>query len=381
MLRPVFNKGVLGALAPIVVAARLFAIQGSPDTTGKYLAGLAVPAATSSITTTGENPWLIHSQHLDRAWARTQQQQLPAIASWAPQFLGAAYQETGTMFYMFSGPDFLYAHAFFPNARTYILCGTEPVGNIPDLTAISPQVLPDTLANLRKSLESVLSWSFFITKEMKTDLNRTQLGGTLPLLYVFLARTGCTIESVGLVSLDRAGNVIDAGKGQTAGARITTINSAGVSQTVYYFCTDLSDEGIKSKPGFLRFCMSQGRGVSLVKAASYLMHESGFSQVRNFLLDRSDLIIQDDSGIPVRFFDGENWSVRYCGRYTGPIDIFRQHWQADLADAYARIVPSPLSFSFGYQWRPNRSDLIIAARIPNAPIEAQTAAINRGSGG
>jgi hypothetical protein len=241
--------------------------------------------------------------------------------------------------------------------------------------------LPDTLANLRKSLESVLSWSFFITKEMKTDLNRTQLGGTLPLLYVFLARTGCTIESVGLVSLDRAGNVMDAGKGQTAGARITTINSAGVSQTVYYFCTDLSDEGIKSKPGFLRFCMSQGRGVSLVKAASYLMHESGFSKVRNFLLDRSDLIIQDDSGIPVRFFDGENWSVRYCGRYTGPIDIFRQHWQADLADAYARIVPSPLSFSFGYQWRPNRSDLIIAARIPNAPIEAQTAAINRGSGG
>ena len=35
------------------------------------------------------------------------------------------------MFYMFSGPDFLYANAFFPNASTYILCGIEPVGPVP----------------------------------------------------------------------------------------------------------------------------------------------------------------------------------------------------------------------------------------------------------
>jgi hypothetical protein len=35
------------------------------------------------------------------------------------------------MFYMFSGPDFLYAQTFFPNADTYILCGIEPIGAIP----------------------------------------------------------------------------------------------------------------------------------------------------------------------------------------------------------------------------------------------------------
>lgn len=68
------------------------------------------------------------------------------------------------MFYMFSGPDFLYANAFFPYARTYILCGIEPVGALPDVARIDRQVLPFALANLRKSLESVLSFSFFITK-------------------------------------------------------------------------------------------------------------------------------------------------------------------------------------------------------------------------
>lgn len=334
-----------------------------PDTTAKFLAGLAVPAAASD---SADSPWTVHSRQLDRAWQRTEQQQLPAIANWAPTFLGAPQSDSGTMFYMFSGPDFLYAHAFFPNARTYILCGTEPVGPVPDLTTISPNELPLALANLRNSLDSVLSWSFFITKNMKVDLTRTQLSGTLPLLYVFIARTGCTIDSVTPVTVDESGNVSDAGKGQTTGVRIGITNSSGVSQTLYYFCTDLSDSGIKAKPGFMRFCEKQGRGVSLLKAASYLMHEPGFSDVRQFLLANSDVIVQDDSGIPLRYFDDEAWTIRYCGRYVGPINLFKQYWQGDLANAYTRVVPSPLPFSFGYQWQPNRSDLIITARVGTA---------------
>jgi hypothetical protein len=185
----------------------------------------------------------------------------------------------------------------------------------------------------------------------------------LPLLYVFVARTGCTIDSVALVSLDKDGTLTDASKGETSGVRITLTSPSGLSQTLYYFCTDLSDDGVKSKPGFLRFCANQGRGVSLLKAASYLMHEAGFSRVREFLLSQSDLILQDDSGIPLRYFQDRDWSIRYCGRYVGPIKVFQQYWQPDLADAYKRVVPVPLPFSFGYQWQPNRSDLIIASKL------------------
>jgi hypothetical protein len=167
------------------------------------------------------DPWIIHSTELDRAWKHTEQAQLAAISNWAPNELGQAYRTNGTMYYMFSGPDFLYAHAFFPNARTYVLCGNEPVGAIPDLNKISAQALPVALANIRKSLESVLSWSFFITKNMKTDLTQTQLSGTLPLLYIFLARAGCTIDSVTPVAIDNTGNLSDGEKtGDASGVRI-----------------------------------------------------------------------------------------------------------------------------------------------------------------
>ena len=40
----------------------------------------------------------------------------------------------------------------------------------------------------------------------------------------------------------------------------------------------------------MNFCRQQGRGVALLKAASYLLHEESFSQCRNFLLTQSRVI-------------------------------------------------------------------------------------------
>lgn len=335
--------------------------SATPDVTAKYLAGLAVPASPAE-GAIAESPWVLHSTELDRAWKRLADQQLPAIANWAPESLGPAYRNPGTMFYMFSGPDFIYAHAFFPNVSTYILCGNEPVGNIPNLDSIPPQLLPGALANLRKSMESSLNWSFFITKNMKIDLNQPHLNGILPILYVFLARTGCTIEAVTPVALDRAGNLIPEGSGDAAGVKISFTNSSGGTQTLFYFCSDLSDDRIKARPGFLNFCERQGDGVSLLKAASYLIHEGGFERVRDFLLRQSQTLVQDDSGIPIRFFDPTKWDLRYCGHYLGPIETFKQHLQPDLAQDFANASPTSLPFGFGYQWQPNRSSLIIATR-------------------
>jgi hypothetical protein len=264
------------------------------------------------------------------------------------------------MFYMFSGPDFLYANAFFPNASTYILCGIEPVGPIPDIDKIPRHILPSALANLRKSLDSVLSWSFFITKNMKVDLRQMQLSGTLPVLYVFLARAGCTIDSVTPVALDRAGAFVPEAKGTTPGVKIVFTNSAGREQTLYYFTSDLADWAVKAIPNFGKFCEQQGNGVTLLKAASYLMHSNNFSMVRGFLLAHSKVILEDDSGIPLRFFDRAKWNLRLYGRYHGPINRFKEHPQPDLVKEDAEAKPAPLEFSFGYQWQPSCSSLMVA---------------------
>jgi hypothetical protein len=247
---------------------------------------------------------------------------------------------------MFSGPDALYANTFFPNASTYILCGLEPVGQVPDLTRMSPDMLHGELSALRGSMSTMLSFHYFITKDMRAELGRGQLGGTLPILYVFLARLGNTVLDTTFVNSPAPGVKI-------------TFTRGGGRQTLYYFKTDLSNGG--GSGGLLRWSAGQGPGLSLVKAASYLMHTGDFSNVRNFLLEHSRVIVQDDSGIPLRDFT-KAWTVHCYGRYVPHAQMFDKYHQADLAALYDKSPPPELGFAFGYHWQKDRGMLILATR-------------------
>ena len=147
----------------------------------------------------------------------------------------------------------------------------------------------------------MLSYSFFITKKMRATSAPPRFRGTLPILYIFLARSGKTIQEVDLVSINADGAVVPAGQddAQSAapGVKIVFSGSDGKPQTLYYFRTDISDDGLK-KSGFLKFAGELGKGDSFIKSASYLPHDDSFSKIREFLLDRSQALVQDDSGIP-----------------------------------------------------------------------------------
>ena len=92
------------------------------------------------------------------------------------------------MLYMFSGPDFLYATSFFPNASTYVLAGLEPVGEIADLTGLSPWDINGELRNLELSMGSLFNFSFFITQNMKTQLREGPVYGARCRSFMFFWR-------------------------------------------------------------------------------------------------------------------------------------------------------------------------------------------------
>jgi hypothetical protein len=145
---------------------------------------------------------------------------------------------------------------------------------------------------------------------MREDLERSELKGVLPAILVFMARTGKEIKGIDYLSLDKAGTVVQEFQGATRGAKVTFTDSAtGAQKVLYYFTSDLSDDALKRNPGLLRFCEGLEPANSLLKAASYLLHEGGFETVRNFLLQNSVAILQDDSGIPVHFFAPDRTAV------------------------------------------------------------------------
>jgi len=355
----------------------------SVNDTARFLAGLPVSEGSPLVPLTQDAAWQQHAAFFDKAWAKLEARQLTGISNWEATYLPEAAEPIPVVFYMFSGPDFLYANQFFPNAGTYILAGTEPVGPLPDVLRFAGPALNPVLQNLERSLNSVLSFSFFITKDMKADLQHEELKGTMPIFYVFLARAGKTITDITFVTLDKNGQPQVStpaspgkSKGFTPGVRITFTGAPDTPpQTLYYFSTDLSDDGIRSQPGLMKFCEHQGIGDSLLKSASYLMFENSFTKVRDFLLSHSKVIVQDDSGVPISAFDAAKWSLRFFGSYAGPINLFKQYFQPPLQALYQQSNPTPLGFGIGYHWSPRQSTLIVAKRkgTETAPPNEQPA--------
>ena len=358
----------LGKIAAFVVVLLLVAVAPSraadavtANDTARFLAGMA-PADQSPLMALTKDPaWQRHARFFDGAFGKLEERQLSKIRNWSATNLAAPRP---TMFYMFSGPDFLYADTFYSKATTYVLSALEPVGSVPDLTRVSG--LGSTLGDIERSMSSILNLSFFITKHMKTDLHAGAVSGTLPILYVFLARTGKTIRDVSLISLDESGTVHfssdDAGKNPTRGVRITFAGSDGVEKMLYFFSTDLSNSGVRSS-GFLKFCATLAPGNSLIKSASYLLHAGNFSVIRDFLLANSATIIQDDSGIPLNDYDQKKWRFFPFGHYAGPIAIFPGRYQPAYAELFRRS--QPMDFGIGYRYRISDSNLLLSVRLPS----------------
>ena len=101
------------------------------------------------------------------------------------------------------------------------------------------------------------------------------------------------------------------------GVKIVFSDNSGPKQTLYYFSTDPAD-GSFDRSGFSAFLTKLGPADSLIKSASYLLHNSHFASVRKLLLDRSATILQDDSGIPLAYFEPKKWRRQAFGIMQGP---------------------------------------------------------------
>ena len=339
-------------------------VAGSPaNNAARYLAGMPVSPGSPLAVLTQDPTWQAHARAMNQAFSQLEQRQLDNARMFSAEVIAPVTQQSHTCVYLFSGPDFLYADAMFSTCSTFVLQGLEPVIPLPDLATVPSATLSGTLQNIETSLNTILSFSFFKTKDMREDFQRSELKGVLPAIFVFMARTGKEIKGVEYLSLDKSGAVVGGFQGATRGAKITFTDAAtGPDKLLYYFTCDLSDEALKRNPGLLRFCEGLGPSNSMLKAASYLLHEGGFETVRNFLLQNSPAILEDDSGIPVHFFPPDHWTLRFFGAYTGPIALFKKFDQPDLRQYYAASSPKPLTFGFGYRWNNRASTLFLAIR-------------------
>jgi len=385
VIRMFSKAGIAAFVASGIILAAAYparAQTASADDTARFVAGLPPSSDSPLAPLTHQPAWQQHARYFNSAFGKLDENQFAKIRAWSSAKLTAP---SPVLFYMFSGPDFLYANAFFPNATTYVMAGLEPVGSIPDLMRLPRGSVAEALRHIEGTLSTILTISFFKTHDMRMTLGASRVNGVLPLLYVFLARTGNEIQDVSLIKLDAQGTPqpentpSDPGLRNAAhGVKIVFVAPDARVRTLYYFGTNIANDGFRAS-GFEKFCDQLGTGDAFVKSASYLLHSSNFSDVRSFLLGHTAQVLQDDTGIPVSYFGPAKWQLRPFGRYTSPIAIFARHYQPNLAHLFQKGRRESLDFGLGYQWRVLSSNLLLATRIEPQAVNQPGAASESGS--
>ena len=147
--------------------------------------------------------------------------------------------------------------------------------------------------------------------------------------------------------------------------RVTFARLTALRRTLYsYFTTDLSRTKGSAASRVPQFCARPAvAAASLLKSASYLMFESGFSTIREFLLTHSKAIGRTTRGFLSRPSIRRNGRLRFAGsaRKTDR-SLWKQYFSAEPAlSSTARAVPPRLVSESGCQLEPAPIDDLIVA--------------------
>lgn len=317
--------------------------------------------------------WSEFQTKVNGMWKKTTDK-LPVMKSWATKSLSDVNSEGGTLFYPFSGPDFLHADVFFSAYDNIIMVGLEPIGDKPDLLSKSDDTLVPYFEGINQSLNAILGLSFFRTVAMAEDF-QGEVDGTLPILLHFMNRRGYEVlyhERLVLLSNGTLSGDLAQATDSSYFANRYYFKEKGTDKTkkLTYFSVNLQNTAYGASPGLSRrkdmteFLKNENITASYLKSASYLLHRPSFSIVRDIILTESEFILQDDSGIPLNFFQADRWSLTFYGSYTKPISLFASRHQEDLKLIYEtkddRVKDLP--FGIGYMYQKGTSNLMKAVR-------------------
>ena len=331
-----------------------------------FLAGMKGPENGPFHALESDPAWRRYSADLNATWTRLNTEQFKLVSSFETQNLSVLPRKGSYVFYPFGGPDVLYATRLFPSAQTYVLAGLERVGEIGDPQQYRPKHLERDLNGWRQALNSIFERSFFVTSEMDSQFHGRVANGLLPMILLLLARAGFTIDNAHYGHLDPSGAFIyeqPASNIRHMGVEID-FHRAGesVNRKLFYFSTRLGPE-FEYDPSFARFLDRQGTPDTLVKSASFLLHWEMCKSLRSYILAKSNLILEDDTGIPYRYFLNPGWQVQLFGEYSRPDRPFHREYQRDLASAFLESGKAkPLGFNLGYGAGRRPSSMLLAVR-------------------
>jgi hypothetical protein len=276
--------------------------------------------------------------------------------------------------YPFGGGDLAGALVTFPDALDITTISLEHAGDPTRLAGLSRNHLRNALAAYRDSVAGLLSL-YDSTSENMRKLERGGIPGQLSFHITGMTALGYEPVSLKFFTIDDAGAVhyltqpeIDALAPKKAlkkkGGWVDTDFSeaftnmelafrkvgdpAAAVVTHRHVAANLADKAFKGSP-LEKHLLTKGKVSAMTKAASYLIWNSAFSGIRDYLLANMVWMASDSTGIPPRFARKAGFTQVTYGTFTG---AFLPEADPVTSEAMIKLWASQarrkLPFRYGY---------------------------------
>lgn len=322
------------------------------------IAGLS-PDHPAFVSVVASDYYKIYSAFTSDAWKVSDSTMLQPIDKWCRENNVIDERDSLQCFYPLSGPDFLFGNAFWPNAQKYIMLGLEPKGSLPDFTEFKEDEWKKYFDNMKGSMKYLNTRGYFVTAHMSSDFTKFRLNGMVHMMLYMMARTNHKIIDVYYVKLNADGKAektedIKSLPDGTVTAIAIDFTDADQTKkrTAYYFQIDASDENMAAHPEFEKFVLADKNRVAYMKSASCVLLNTNFNVMRQLVLS-CDQIVQDDTGVPFKYFDASLYDISLYGTYTSTIRDLHYCLQRDMVKAvkespYNKELPFRISYNGNY---------------------------------
>ncbi len=267
------------------------------------------------------------------------------------------------VFYPLGGADLPNALTFFPTASHYTFIALEPVGAVPDINQGTIKNWVTGLEGIRQTFKAFCGLSYFESRMLRVSWSDDTVNGNLPLFLAFIVRMNGEVLSVSNFDLDASGKKVYSTTFGKPGVEIRFKKDNEIKSLEYHQIY-LGDNLLTNNTPQGAWLKSLPKGITLLKSAVYLYFWPDEVLFKELTLEKSSLVLQDDSGIPFASFNNTNWTSSFYGSYIkpGPVGgIDRVPYQKDLEAAYSNKGAKPFNFNYGYGilWTPIRANMMI----------------------
>lgn len=318
----------------------------------------------------------------------------PRMEAYKARYVGVAGPFLGALLprdvpdkvvYPFGGGDLVTAIMTYPAAREYTTLSLELAGDPRRIRGMDRETLERSLAAFRRELGELLWGEAYSRSETLKKTQRGDIPGELCLLLVGLAIHGFepvslryftlipdgSIHYLSAREIAEADHLIAQNRKETwtppdfaesfANAEIGFQRRGGGDARVHrHLAQNLSDASFARSPA-LKHLEQKGRVSAMTKAASYLLWNDAFSEIRGYLVRNLAFMVSDSTGVPPSFAREAGLVQETYGTFRGSLLRASAAHNRDFERLWRSQPQRKLPFRYGYLSR-REAHLLVTKR-------------------